>query len=194
MLHASLKSNQSLKVTNLHFRIQSISSFHLNDKQYRTPEMVTLRAHKLLRNIVGQGNILPEKCYERITIPVTVSVLLFSVPAMGAVLFGVALTSHNDLVEISDSIVSFLGFSSLFWCYCHLLVNRNGFYLLFGNLQNIIHTSEWNIESFSDERHNCNRIGRDQHVNWRLFLFQIFNSRNKGATRNLRRSYGTDQF
>lgn len=67
--------------------------------------MITLRAKNVLRNLVGEGNILPEKYCERIIVPIVVSTVLLTVLSMAAISFGISLSNHDELLCLSNSLV-----------------------------------------------------------------------------------------
>lgn len=100
--------------------------------------MISLRAKKLLRNLIGEGNMFPEKFYEPILVPIVVSVFLCAVPLMGGILFGVSLRNHEELIRFCDPFSIFVGLSPFVWCYYYLLLNHEHFYVLFDDLEDVI--------------------------------------------------------
>lgn len=134
---------------------------------------VSLRTKKLLRSLIGDGNLLPAKFHERIVVPVAVSAFLFSVPLLAAILFGVAFRNREDLILVS---------------YCYLLTKREKFYLLFDAMEDIIDESKWWPIDLACLSSLCI---------WYATLKPIFgfafNSRDDNGTGNIQRNEETNQ-
>lgn len=149
---------------------------------------VSLRTKKLLRSLIGDGNLLPAKFHERIVVPVAVSAFLFSVPLLAAILFGVALRNREDLILVSDPLSIFLGLAQFPLCYCYLLTKREKFYLLFDAMEDITDKSKWWPIDLACLSSLCI---------WYATLKPIFgfafNSRDDNGTGNIQRNEETNQ-
>lgn len=55
------------------FHIQSFNKFRLEKKENQSREMINLRSKKLLRNLVGDGNLFPAIFHEHFVVPVVVT-------------------------------------------------------------------------------------------------------------------------
>lgn len=125
--------------------------------------IVTLRTKVFLQNLIGDGDMLPRLpmmfwnawLRERFIVPFVITFSMFSIQLGNSIDF--VLNVRDDLVHACALLISALGFSIWIVIYLHFLFNRQRFYSLFNEVEDIVYESELNY-SFHEKVLNYKRI------------------------------------